>query len=89
VRMKSSHILGTLELVGEISDLRAKDKWIVMNLRTTTPAGWNLHAALSYSDLLTVIKLLCRPKNFLNFLFGFCKIGKEGYIPDYGETPGS
>jgi hypothetical protein len=83
VRMKSSHILGTLEVVGEISDLKTKDKWIIMNLRTTTPAGWNLNAALSYSDLLTVLKLLCRPKNFISFLFGFCKSGKKDNIPEY------
>jgi hypothetical protein len=54
-----------------------------MNLRTTTPAGWNLHAALSYSDLMTILKLLCRPKNFINFIFGFCKRSKNGNIPEY------
>jgi hypothetical protein len=83
VRMKSTHILGTLELVGEISDLKVKDKWLIMNLRTTTPTGWNLKAALSYADLLTLLKLLCRPRNLVCLLFGFIKRGDKKHIPEY------
>jgi len=83
VRMKSTHILGTLELVGDISDLSVKDKWIVMNLRTTTPTGWNLKAALSYGDLITVLKFLFKPGNLIRFMFGFCKRGNRDRIPEY------
>ena len=83
VRMKSSHILGTLELVGEISDLTVSGKWIVLNLRTTTPTGWNLKAAMSHSDLLTLLKFLFRPKNLIKFLFSCCKRGNKDHIPEY------
>lgn len=83
MRMKSSHILGTLELVGEISGLTVNDKWIVLNLRTTTPTGWNLKAAISHSDLLRMLKLLFRPTTFMKFLFGCCKVGNKDHIPVY------
>lgn len=83
MRMKSSHILGTLELVGEISDIRVKDGWLLMNLRTTTPAGWNLKAALSYADLWDLMKLMCRPRNLVCFIFGFCRRRDKGRIPEY------
>lgn len=83
VRMKSSHVLGTLELVGEISDLTVKGKWLILNLRTTTPAGWNLKTAMSYSDLLTLLILLFRPRNFFKFLFGWCKFGNKDHVPEY------
>jgi hypothetical protein len=81
--MKSSHILGTLELVGEISDLSVNGKWILLNLRTTTPAGWNLKAAMSHSDLMTLIKFLFRPKNLINFVFGCCKRENKDQGPEY------
>ena len=81
--MKSTHILGTLELVGDISDLNVKDKWIVMNLRTTTPTGWNLKAALSHTDVLHVLKLLFRPGNLIRFIFSFCRRGNKDQIPEY------
>ena len=83
MRMKSTHILGTLELVGDISDLNVKGKWIIMNLRTTTPTGWNLKAALSHADLLNLLKLLFRPRNMTRFLFGFCRRGNKDQIPEY------
>ena len=83
MRMKSTAIMGILELVGEISDLRVKDEWLIMNLRTTTPSGWNLKVALSHADLLTLLKLLCRPRNLAYFLFGFGKPGDKNRIPEY------
>lgn len=83
MRMKSSHILGTLELVGEISDLTVEGKWMVLNLRTTTPVGWNLKTAVSYSDLLRLLKLLLKPKSFFKFLCGCCIPGKKDQVPEY------
>ncbi len=83
LRMKSTAIMGALELEGKISDLRVKNDWLIMNLRTTTPAGWNLKAAISHSDLLTVARLMFRPRNILYVLFGFGKPREKFRNPEY------
>ena len=81
MRMKSTAIIGTLELIGEISDIRVKDEFLVMNIRTTV--GWNLRAALSHNDLLTFMRLLIRPSNLAYVLFGFGKPRDKKHIPEY------
>ena len=83
MRMKSTHVLGTLELVGDVVDLNVKGQWLIMNLRTTTPAGWNLKTALSYGDLFKVFILFCKPKNLLFFIFSLFRFGKKRQIPEY------
>ena len=75
--------MGALELVGEISDLSLKDEWLVMNLRTTTPAGWNIKAALSHDDVLTFLRFMCRPRNLAYVLFGFGKPSDKKRAPEY------
>ena len=81
VRMKSTAIMGTLEMVGEITDIKVKDDFLIMNLRTTV--GWNLRAALSHNDLLTFMKLLMKPRNLAYILFGFGKPRDKNRIPEY------
>ncbi len=81
MRMKSTAIMGTLEMVGDITDLRVKDDFLIMNVRTTV--GWNLRAALSHNDLLTFVKLLMRPSNLAYLLFGFGKPWDKNRIPEY------
>ena len=82
MRMKAQ-FMGTLEVVGEITDLRVKDEWLIMNVRTTTPAGWNLKAALSHADLLALLRFLFRPRNLGYVLFGFGKPADKKRIPEY------
>ena len=82
MRMKAQ-FMGTLEVVGEITDLRVKDELLIMNVRTTTPAGWNLKAALSHADLLALLRLLCKPRNLFYVLFGFGKPADKKRIPEY------
>jgi hypothetical protein len=81
VRMKSTAIMGTVEMVGEITDIRVKDEFLVMNVRTTV--GWNLRAALSHEDLLTFLKLMFKPSNLAYALFGFGKPRDKERIPEY------
>lgn len=83
MRMKSTAIMGTLEIVGEISEIKVKDEFLIMNIRTTIPVGWNLRAALTHKDIITLIKLLFKPKNLFYILFGFGKPRNEANIPDY------
>jgi len=79
--MKSTAIMGTIEMVGEITDIRVKDDFLVMNVRTTV--GWNLRAALSHNDLLTFVRLLIKPSNLAYVLFGFGKPKDKARVPEY------
>lgn len=83
MRMKSTGIVGDLEMLCEISDIRPKDGWLIVNIRTTTPVGWNLRVALSHADILTLLKLLCKPSNLACILFGFGRSKHKERIPDY------
>lgn len=76
MRMKSTAI-GTVELVGDITNVREVNDWLIMHIRTTTPVGWDLRAALTHEDLRTFVKLLFRPGNLRYLLFGFAKPGKR------------
>lgn len=82
MRMKS-FAFGTLELIGEITDLSVKDDWLIMNIKTTTPAGWTLKAALTHADLWRMIKLMCTWSNFCYTLFGFGKPKDTNHIPEF------
>jgi hypothetical protein len=39
MRIKSNAI-GVLEMVGDISEIKRVDDWLIMHVRTTTPVGW-------------------------------------------------
>jgi len=81
VRMKSTALMGTLEMTGKISDIKVKDEFLVMNLRTSV--GWNLRAAMSHEDILTFIKLMLKPANLAYVLFGFGKPRDKLRVPEY------
>ena len=82
MRMKA-RFMGSLEVVGQITQLKEKDDWLIMNVRTTTPAGWDLHAALTHKDIVTMIKLMLRPRTLRYIFFGFGKPGSKNQVPDY------
>jgi len=82
MRMKAEFI-GTLEVVGEIAHVKEKDGWLILNVRTTTPAGWNLRAAFTHEDLVTMIKLMLRPSNLRYIIFGFGKPRDQKRLPEY------
>lgn len=82
MRMKSV-AFGALELVGEIIDLTVKEDWLIMNVRTTTPAGWTLSTALTRADLWKMMRLLCKPSVLWYILFGFGKPRDKERSPEY------
>jgi hypothetical protein len=81
--MKSTGIW-PLELVGDIIDVKPMDDWLIMHLRTTTPAGWDLKAALTHEDLITMLKLLLKPRNLKWLVLGFLKKAvADKPVPEY------
>jgi len=81
VRIKSTALMGNLEMTGQISGITVKDEFLVMNLRTSV--GWNLRAAMSHEDILTFIRLMLKPANLAYVLFGFGKPKDKTRVPEY------
>ena len=81
MRIKSTAIMGNLEMAGQISEIKVKDEFLVMNIRTTV--GWNLRAALSHEDICTFIRLLMKPGNLAYVLLGFGKPRDKARVPEY------
>ncbi len=84
MRMKST-FMGAIEIVGEIDNLKVKDDWLIMNLRTTTPTGWNLTAALTHRDVMSLLKFMLKPGNLRYVIFGFGKPKDKDRSPEYPE----
>lgn len=82
MRMKAQ-FMGSLEVVGQITHIKEKDEWIIMNVRTTTPAGWDLRAALTHKDIITLLRLMLRPRILLYIIFGFGKPNSKKTVPEY------
>ena len=82
MRMKA-RFTGTIEVVGEITQLKEKEDWLILNIRTTTPAGWNLTAALTHEDIVTMMKFMLRPSNLRYVLLGFGKPSDKTRVPEY------
>ena len=82
MRMKS-FAFGTLELVGDITDLTVKDGWLILNVNTTTPAGWTLRAAMTREDLWMMVRRMCKWSTLRYLVFGCGKAKEAAEIPDY------
>jgi len=78
-----AEFLGTLEVAGEITRIQTKADWRIMNIRTTTPAGWNLRAALTHQDIVTMIKLMFSPAVMKYIVFGAGKPKDKNKRPEY------
>ena len=76
MRMKVSG-LENVELVGEISGVHESDGYLIMDVRLTTPVGWQARTALTHKDLVALIKLLLKPANLRYIIFGFGKPCKQ------------
>ncbi len=73
MKMKVSG-LENVELVGDITGISESKGYLIMNVRLTTPLGWQAKAALTHKDLRNLIKLLLlRPSNLRYMIFGFGK----------------
>ena len=76
MKMKVSG-LENIEFVGEITGFHESDGYLMMNVRLTTPVGWEARAALTHKDLIDLVKLLLfKPSNLRYIFFGFGKPDK-------------
>ncbi len=82
MRMKSTGIL-PIELVGKITDMNVSHDWLIMHLRTSTPAGWDLKAALTHEDVRTLFRLLIKPANLWYLIVGFLRHPGDKPPPEY------
>lgn len=82
MRLKAT-FMGTMEMVGNITSLKVKDDWLVMNLSTIAPMGWNMSAALTHEDLMTLLRLMLKPRNLRYVLFGSGKPRDQNRMPEY------
>ncbi len=82
MRMKSNGIF-PVELVGDITEMKARKDWLIMKVRTTTPAGWDLSTALTHEDMRTMLRLLLTPGNLRYLLAGLFKSTRGDPPADY------
>ena len=82
MRMKAE-FMGTLEVVGEITRLQHKGDWLIMNVSTTVPTGWNLRAAFTHQDIMTMMKFMFKPSVLRYIIFGAGKPGDKNQRPEY------
>jgi hypothetical protein len=77
MKMKVSG-LENMELAGNITGFRVSRGYLLMNIRLTTPVGWNAEAALTHKDLMTFMKLLLSKPSIISYiLFGSRKRTRE------------
>jgi hypothetical protein len=76
MKMKMA-LLGPIEMVGDITDIKEVNKWLVIHVKMTTPAGVEATVALTHRDLMSMIKLMLRPSNLRYVLLGFGKPREE------------
>ena len=90
MRVKSTG-LGKTELFQVFSKVYAKQDYLVIEMRTTEPVKWHVRTAATYTDLLTIIKLVLKPaviwwliKGFIVGLFtGFKRAKNPRPIEEY------
>ena len=85
MKMKVSG-LQHVELVGEVTRLNESEGYLLMNVKLDNPVGWTATAALTHSDLMTLIKLLARPAALRYVLFGFGKPRSRPTGPAAGNS---
>lgn len=85
MRMRVSG-LQNVELVGDITGFHESEGYLIMNVRLTTPVGWEARAALTHRDLMNLVKLLLlKPANLRYIFFGFGKPGRSKARPAAGQ----
>jgi hypothetical protein len=56
--------LGKTELEGFFESIEKKGDFLIVHMQITNPVRWHVRAAVSYSDMLALIKILA--KEFFN-----------------------
>ena len=82
IRLRSTG-LGKTELVARVDGLKRQGNHLVLSVKTTEPVSWHVRAAISYSDLMTLVRLLLRPKVVWYVITGFFSRKDQGLIDDF------
>ena len=59
MKMRSTG-LGETVLEGELDKITQKDDYLILHVNTIEPVQWHVRAAIDYSDLLALVKLIFR-----------------------------
>ena len=62
--------LGETVLVGKLDKITQVQDYLILHVQTIDPVQWNVRAAMDYSDLLTMVKLILKGPFFKFLLFG-------------------
>lgn len=61
--------LGNTELAGDIQTLDVKADYMIIGCKTTSPVKWHVRVAISFPDLITVLRLLMTTRRGWSFIF--------------------
>ncbi len=75
--------LGKTELIQEFSKVYHKQDYLLIEMRTTEPVKWHVRTAVTYNDLLKLIKVAVRPGTIWWVLTGWRRRGNPRPIEDY------
>ncbi len=83
--------LGSTELVQEIKYMKPAGDYLIMGMQTVEPVKWQVRAAMTYMDVLTLMKILFKPnvvwwivKGLIVGLFtGFKRAKNPGQLDDF------
>jgi len=53
--------LGSTELIQEIKYMKPAGDYLIMGMQTVEPVKWQVRAAMTYLDVLSVMKILFKP----------------------------
>ena len=60
--------LGNTELAGDIKTLDVKADYMIIGCKTTSPVKWHVRVALSFPDLITVLRMLLSTRRGWSFI---------------------
>jgi len=69
--------LGKTELVACVDNLKRQGNYLVLSVKTTESVRWHVRAAISYSDLLALIRLMLNRKVLWYIATGFFSSKRE------------
>jgi len=76
IRLRSTG-LGKTELVACVDNLKRQGNHLILYVKTTEPVRWHVRAAISYSDMLAMIRLRLNPKVLWYIATGFFSSKRE------------
>lgn len=82
MKMRSTG-LGETVLEGVLDSITRKDDYLILHVNTTEPVQWHVRAAIDYSDLLTLIKLIIKGPVFTFLMTGFKNRKKTRHTDDF------